>query len=282
MSLAGSDHHVTDRTVTDAPRGGRGRWRPGRPGDRLLPRPSGARLHDPGSGRRAGGRVARALGLAASCSRRPATTRLPGPARSRATRTATPTRDEVVGLPDRLCPSLRAAGRARQPRPLDPHERTAATWSSSTTAPTRPTRWWSPPGPFQVPLVPADRRAARRRRWCSSTAAPTERREPIPDGPVLVVGGGNTGFQIAEELSGLARGPPVDRLAADAAAAAHPRPRPVLVPRRDRPDPQDDGRRGSGAGWPSETRSIGSSPRGLRRRTASSSTGAPSTPRDRP
>jgi putative flavoprotein involved in K+ transport len=55
-------------------------------------------------------------------------------------------------------------------------------------------------GPFQVPFVPAiaerlDRDVAQRHS--------TEYRSPdaIPEGRVLVVGGGNTGFQIAEELS---------------------------------------------------------------------------------
>jgi putative flavoprotein involved in K+ transport len=56
-------------------------------------------------------------------------------------------------------------------------------------------------GPFQVPFVPA----------IAEGLDPevvqlhsTEYRSPdaLPDGPVLVVGGGNTGFQIAEELSG--------------------------------------------------------------------------------
>ena len=45
------------------------------------------------------------------------------------------------GLPDRLRPSLRPAGRARQPRSRGPEDRWRATSSSSTTAPTRPTRW---------------------------------------------------------------------------------------------------------------------------------------------
>ena len=39
---------------------------------------------------------------------------------------------------------------------------------------------------------------------------------------------------------GFARGPPLDRLAPDAVAPTGPRPRPVLVPRRHRADPQDD------------------------------------------
>jgi putative flavoprotein involved in K+ transport len=55
-------------------------------------------------------------------------------------------------------------------------------------------------GPFQIPRVPpqADRLDPGIVQFHS-----TEYRTPdaIPDGPVLVVGGGNTGFQIAEELS---------------------------------------------------------------------------------
>jgi putative flavoprotein involved in K+ transport len=56
-------------------------------------------------------------------------------------------------------------------------------------------------GPFQVPFVPAiaDRLGPEVAQLHS-----TSYRSPdaLPDGPVLVVGGGNTGFQIAEELSG--------------------------------------------------------------------------------
>src|SRR4051794_32063887 len=55
-------------------------------------------------------------------------------------------------------------------------------------------------GPFQVPRVPAlaERLASDTVQFHSSAY-----RTPgsIPDGPVLVVGGGNTGYQIAEELS---------------------------------------------------------------------------------
>ncbi|HWM73805.1 MAG TPA: FAD-dependent oxidoreductase, partial [Nocardioides sp.] len=56
-------------------------------------------------------------------------------------------------------------------------------------------------GPFQVPLVPA---IAERLDPEVVQLHSTEYRSPdaIPNGPVLVVGGGNTGFQIAEELSG--------------------------------------------------------------------------------
>jgi putative flavoprotein involved in K+ transport len=56
-------------------------------------------------------------------------------------------------------------------------------------------------GPFQVPFVPA---IAERLDPEVVQLHSTEYRsaDAIPDGPVLVVGGGNTGFQIAEELSG--------------------------------------------------------------------------------
>ena len=56
-------------------------------------------------------------------------------------------------------------------------------------------------GPFQVPRVPpiADR-LGRDVVQMHSTAYRTP--DEIPAGPVLVVGGGNTGFQIAEELAG--------------------------------------------------------------------------------
>ena len=55
-------------------------------------------------------------------------------------------------------------------------------------------------GPFQVPFVPA---IAERLGPEVAQLHSTAYRSPdaLPDGPVLVVGGGNTGFQIAEELS---------------------------------------------------------------------------------
>ena len=55
-------------------------------------------------------------------------------------------------------------------------------------------------GPFQMPSVPA---IADRLDEGVVQMHSTGYRSPesIPDGPVLVVGGGNTGFQIAEELS---------------------------------------------------------------------------------
>jgi len=55
-------------------------------------------------------------------------------------------------------------------------------------------------GPFQVPFVPA---IAGELDQAVTQIHSTGYRAPrdLPDGPVLVVGGGNTGFQIAEELS---------------------------------------------------------------------------------
>ena len=56
-------------------------------------------------------------------------------------------------------------------------------------------------GPFQVPFVPT---MADELDPAVLQLHSTQYRAPgdIPDGPILVVGGGNTGFQIAEELSG--------------------------------------------------------------------------------
>ena len=120
-------------------------------------------------------------------------------------------------------------------------------------------------GPFQVPFVPpiADDLGQDVFQIHS-----TRYRAPgdLPDGPVLVVGGGNTGFQIAEELSAAPRGSPVDRVAADAAAAADSRSRPVLVSREDRCDAQVDQTRGSAGDWQGRDTLIGSNPRTLRKR----------------
>jgi putative flavoprotein involved in K+ transport len=55
-------------------------------------------------------------------------------------------------------------------------------------------------GPFQVPFIPA---AARGLDSAVAQIHSADYRNPqaLPDGPVLVVGGGNSGLQIAEELS---------------------------------------------------------------------------------
>ena len=59
-------------------------------------------------------------------------------------------------------------------------------------------------GPFQVPFVPP---AARRLDGSVTQLHTAEYRnsDALPDGPVLVVGGGNSGFQIAEELANAGR-----------------------------------------------------------------------------
>ena len=59
-------------------------------------------------------------------------------------------------------------------------------------------------GPFQVPFIPA---AASGLDSAVTQIHSTDYRNPgaLPDGPVLVVGGGNSGLQIAEELSGSRR-----------------------------------------------------------------------------
>jgi putative flavoprotein involved in K+ transport len=59
-------------------------------------------------------------------------------------------------------------------------------------------------GPFQVPFIPP---AARGLDTSVTQLHSSEYRNPqsLPDGPVLVVGGGNSGFQIAEELAATRR-----------------------------------------------------------------------------
>ena len=65
--------------------------------------------------------------------------------------------------------------------------------------------------------------------------------EAIPDGPGARRRRWQHRLSDRRGALGLARGASVDRLAPDAAAAAHPRPRPVLVSREDGADPQVDG-----------------------------------------
>ena len=83
-------------------------------------------------------------------------------------------------------------------------------------------------GPFQAPIVPAFAGGLAAEVFQTHSAG-YRRPADLPEGRVLVVGGGNTGFQIAKELAGEPRGASRDRLAPDAAAAAPARPRPLLV-----------------------------------------------------
>ena len=88
---------------------------------------------------RACGDVARSAGTRSSCSRRLATDGLPGLAFP-GDPDSYPTRDEVVVYLTDYARPLRLAGRAGQPRPVDPAGRGAGTGSSSTTGLTRPIR----------------------------------------------------------------------------------------------------------------------------------------------
>ena len=78
-------------------------------------------------------------------------------------------------------------------------------------------------GPFQTPYVPE---LATRLAPEVFQAHSTGYRSPgdLPEGTVLVVGGGNTGYQIAKELCGDPRGAPLRGLASEAAPAAAARP----------------------------------------------------------
>ena len=251
---------------------------PGWPRNRLLPCAPGPPLRDPRWRRCHRFRLAGPLGLADACSPRAATTACPGLAFP-GDPEGYPTARRGGRLPGAdYAATLRAPGRTRTAACARSVAATAATLSSSTTVDLRADQVVIATGPFQTPRVPAFAEGLGPevvQLHSSAYRSPSDH----PRGAVLVVGGGNTGFQIAEELVRLARGPPLDRVAADAAAAAHPRPRPVLVPRRDRPDPQDDGHRGSASGWRARHADRLQPARAARAATASSSTREPSKPR---
>src|SRR5437763_10180857 len=110
-----------------------------------------------------------------------------------------PGRDDVVAylteytrhfaLPVRLGSRVRAVRRAEDRYLVELEDRSYA-----------PDQVVIATGPFQVPWVPA---IADRLGQDVVKLHSTQYRAPgdLPDGPALVVGGGNTGFQIAEELS---------------------------------------------------------------------------------
>ena len=100
-------------------------------------------------------------------------------------------------------------------------------------------------GPFQTPRVPsfASRLAPDVFQTHSlGYRTPSE----VPDGTVLVVGGGNTGYQVARELSTTHRRPPRRRWTPNSASADVPRPRPLLVADRRRESSRRRSTRGSG------------------------------------
>ena len=89
-------------------------------------------------------------------------------------------------------------------------------------------------GPFQTPRVPdfADELAPEVFQTHSQGyRAPSD----VPEGSVLVVGGGNTGYQIASELSSTHHVSPRRRRSPEATAAEALGPRPLLVARHDTP-----------------------------------------------
>ena len=110
-----------------------------------------------------------------------------------------PGRDEVVAYLSDYARHFDLPVELEQPRPLDQQARGAYLVDLEDRA-YEADQVVVATGPFQVPLVPAfaERLDAGVVQLHSSAY-----RSPrsIPDGPVLVVGGGNTGFQIAEELS---------------------------------------------------------------------------------
>ena len=120
--------------------------------------------------------------------------------RSRAMPDGHPGRDEVAAYLEAYAANVRAPGRVRQQR-CGPWPRWASTSSSrSTTGRSRPTRSSSPPG----------RSDARACRGSPPISRPTlfqvhsagySGPGAVPAGTVLVVGGGNSGFQIAAELA---------------------------------------------------------------------------------
>ena len=140
-----------------------------------------------------------AAGTRCGCSRPCATTACPG-----STSQATPTATRGATTSSPTSPTTRNGSSCRSSstaacRPCG-HATAAASSSSSPTASTRPTRSWSPRGRFRC----------RSRRPVAAGLGPevvqlhsTRYRSPddLPTGTVLVVGGGNTGYQISEELA---------------------------------------------------------------------------------
>src|SRR6478735_1627281 len=220
----------------DTTRGDRRRWWPGRSRHRLPPGPSGTGLHHPRGGRRAGRRMARAVGVTEAvhvCALR------------LASRTAVPGRPGPVPHPrrgrrlsQRLRRPLPASGPAGQPGAL------AATTRRLRAGGGRPLVRGGPgsgrdgtvpdtpdPGMRRAPerrghpaaqqLLPRPRRRAARPR-----GGRRRRQQRLPD---------------RCRPGGHPRGPSRDRVATGAAAATDPRTRPLLVPRRGRNAAADPG-----------------------------------------
>ena len=177
----------------------RDRCRPGRPCHRPGSDGPGTSAPDPRARRRGRSRLARALGLADPLHAAPLqrAARLGFPWRSR--RLPDPRRGDR--LPRALRRDLRASGQAeRRGRASSGVATTAASASTSKEGSSWPTRSSSPPGRSRRPTCPgsAEKLAAD---VFQTHAVGYGRPADVPDGTILVVGGGNTGFQIAKELS---------------------------------------------------------------------------------
>ena len=111
-----------------------------------------------------------------------------------------PRRDDVVAYLTEYAPAFRPPRGAGQPRPCRSGGPTGRYLVEVDGRSYRADQVVIATGPFQVPFVPA---IADDLGQDVFQIHSTRYRAPgdLPDGPVLVVGGGNTGFQIAEELS---------------------------------------------------------------------------------
>ena len=145
--------------------------------------------------------------------------------------------------------------------------RTAASCSTWTVGHSPRSRSSSPPARSRCRSCPSSQPGSRPTS-CTCTARATGARRRAR-GEVLVVGGGNTGFQIAKELSATRRAP-VDRVSRQMPAATVPRPRPLLVA-DDVPLFRTTVESRLGQRLRHRDTLIGSSPRELRRRYGSSS-----------
>ena len=204
--------------------------------------------------------MARALGLARRCSRRAATTRFPGspsPATPTATRPGTRWRHTSSGTPATSSSRSSSAARVRSLT----QSRTAPSCSTLDDRTVEADQVVVATGPFQVPCVPAFAEGARPGGRSSSTAPPTGRRRTCRRGACWWSAAATPASRSPRSCRLRTRSHLVDRLPPDAAAAADPRPRPVLVARRNRADPKKTVDSRIGRRMQDRDTLIGSSPR---------------------
>ena len=113
-----------------------------------------------------------------------------------------PTRDEVIAYLERYARDLRAAGRARTARSRrSTRRRRSASVVELDGRTIEADQVVVATGPFQVPHVPALAEKLAPEVFQTHSRRLPATRATCRRGRVLVVGGGNTGFQIAKELS---------------------------------------------------------------------------------